>query len=245
VKVKVGFFSFTEVTDPAAHRSYNEWHMLDHMPEQFPLDGIVYGQRWVSTPACTAARAVDEQPFDTAHYMTLYLMSEPIERTLREFYDLGGELAAKGRFHQQRRAQMSGPFRVLSTAAAPRVLVSADAVPYRPCRGVYVIVEQTRDRAALDAYLRWQHAEHEPHFLAVPGVAGVWTFAASSRDRNERWSPGDRRVTVCWLDDDPLTVADGLEPIVKARREYDATSHVELAGPLETIVPWQWDWFDR
>ena len=36
-----GFFSFTEVTDPAEHRSYNEWHQLDHLPEQFPLAGIV------------------------------------------------------------------------------------------------------------------------------------------------------------------------------------------------------------
>jgi hypothetical protein len=24
-KVKVGFFSFVEVTDPSAHHSYNEW----------------------------------------------------------------------------------------------------------------------------------------------------------------------------------------------------------------------------
>ena len=38
-KVKVGFFSFTEITDPAAHREYNEWHQLDHMPEQFPMRG--------------------------------------------------------------------------------------------------------------------------------------------------------------------------------------------------------------
>ena len=35
-----GFFSFTEVTDPAAHREYNEWHQLDHLPEQMPLGGI-------------------------------------------------------------------------------------------------------------------------------------------------------------------------------------------------------------
>jgi hypothetical protein len=58
-KVKVGFFSFTEITDPSEHRSYNEWHQLDHMPEQYPLPGMAFGQRWVSTPACRAARAVD------------------------------------------------------------------------------------------------------------------------------------------------------------------------------------------
>ena len=56
-KVKVGFFSFTEITDPAEHRSYNEWHQLDHMPEQYPLAGMAFGQRWVSTPACRVGRA--------------------------------------------------------------------------------------------------------------------------------------------------------------------------------------------
>ena len=54
-KVEVGFFSFTEITDPSEHRAYNEWHQLDHMPEQLPLRGVAYGARWVSTPACTGA----------------------------------------------------------------------------------------------------------------------------------------------------------------------------------------------
>ena len=43
-KVKVGFFSFTEVLD-GRHREYNEWHLLDHMPEQFKLEGLHWGQR--------------------------------------------------------------------------------------------------------------------------------------------------------------------------------------------------------
>ena len=61
-KVRLGFFSFTEITDPSEHRSYNEWHQLDHMPEQYPLPGVVFGQRWVSTPACRRARAYDDIP---------------------------------------------------------------------------------------------------------------------------------------------------------------------------------------
>ena len=63
-KAAYGFFSFTEITDPAEHRAYNEWHQLDHLPEQFPLRGIVYGQRWVSTPACRDARAVSDASLD-------------------------------------------------------------------------------------------------------------------------------------------------------------------------------------
>jgi len=242
-KVKVGFFSFTEVTDPSEHRAYNEWHMLDHMPEQYPLDGVAYGQRWVSTPACTAARAANDAPFETVHYMTLYLMTEPVDRTLREFYELGGDLRALGRFHRHRRSHLSGPLRVLDEAAAPRVLVRAQAVPYRPNRGVYVIVEDVRDRSLLDAYATWLHAEHHPALLAVPGVAGLWTFATSTAYRDLPWAPGDRRITVCWLDDDPLAVAGELAAVDEARGRFDGAVHVALAGPMEAITPWAWDWF--
>src|SRR5579864_2585896 len=109
-KVRIGFFSFTEVTDPAEHRSYNEWHQLDHMPEQYPIQGVAYGQRWVSTPACRRARAVDGAPLTAVHYMTLYLMGEPVDATLEEFRALGERLHAVGRFHEHRRARLSGPF---------------------------------------------------------------------------------------------------------------------------------------
>ena len=140
-KVKVGFFSFTEITDPSEHRSYNEWHQLDHMPEQYPLPGLAFGQRWVSTPACRAARAVDETLLAPVHYVTLYLMTEPVEPTLEEFHALGGRLRQLGRFHEHRRALVSGPFDLATCAAAERVAISADAVAYRPNRGVYVVVE--------------------------------------------------------------------------------------------------------
>jgi len=73
----LGFFSFTEVTDPSAHRAYNEWHRLDHLPEQFSLDGILFGQRWVATPSCREARVAVSPLLQPCHYMTLYLMRDP------------------------------------------------------------------------------------------------------------------------------------------------------------------------
>ena len=234
-KIRLGFFSFTEITDPREHRSYNEWHQLDHMPEQYPLDGVAYGQRWVSTPACRAARAVSEPPLDSIHYMTLYLMTEPVERTLREFMQLGRDLHAVGRFHLHRRAQLSGPFPLRDAAVAPSVLISAEAVPYRPNLGVYVEVEELPDgdhaagAAADDALIRGVHL---PALCAHPGVAGAWSFADEHR-----------RVTVTWLEAPPLDMNDRLAPIVASRRA-SSTGRTLFAGPLETITPWQWAWFD-
>jgi len=245
MKTTFGFFSFTEITDPAEHRAYNEWHQLDHLPEQFPLPGIVYGQRWVSTPACRAARAVSDEPLDPIHYLTCYLMADPIEGTLDDFFALGKRLHELDRFHRHRRAPLTGPFRVVDTLAAPRVLVSAEAVPFRAHRGLYVIVEEPRDRDALADYERWLVTEHEPALLAVPGVAGIWSFASPEELTSRRWSAGARRITVSWLDDDPLAVAARLAPLEAARREqFGTTSHVTFAGPFETITPWEWDWFE-
>jgi hypothetical protein len=188
-KIKVGFFSFTEITDPSEHHAYNEWHMLDHMPEQYPLDGIAYGQRWVSTPACRAARAASGDRLDPIHYVTLYLMTDPVERTLQEFMELGRYLRSVDRFHLHRRACLSGPFRFVGAGAAPRALISAEAVPYRPNRGVYVQVDPGSTAVDLD------------RLCARDGVAGAWTFADE-----------ERTITVSWLDDDPLVVAARFPP---------------------------------
>jgi len=215
-KVKVGFFSFTEITDPAEHRSYNEWHQLDHMPEQFPLRGIAFGQRWVSTPACRAARDVSGARLDPIHYVTLYLVTDPVDETLSEFVEWGRELHRRGRFHEHRRALLSGPFAVRDTAVAPRVLISAAAVPYRPHRGVYVTVEPLAGTGAAPIVDQW---------CAMPGVAGAWSFADQEHE-----------ITVAWLDGAPLEVAGELPPPPRG---------AIFAGPLETITPWEWDWFDR
>ncbi len=240
-KVQLGFFSFTEITDPTEHRSYNEWHQLDHMPEQYPLAGVVYGQRWVSTPACRRSRAYDDPTLAPVHYVTLYLMGEPVDATLEEFRALGESLSEAGRFHQHRRSRLSGPFSVTGVHAARRVLVSADAVPYRPNRGIYVVVRdgrqgrpgETDEDALLAAAL-----------LDSSGVAGVWTFAADDRFDGHGWRTGDKTITVCYLDAEPLTVSPALGDIVRGAIGQSSRTAL-FAGPLETITPWSWDWFDH
>ena len=245
-KVGAGFFSFTEVTDPAEHRSYNEWHQLDHMPEQFPLPGVVFGQRWVSTPACRRARAVDTATLAPIHYMTLYLMAEPLDATLEEFRALGEHLRAQGRFHRHRRSHLSGPFALAAMRAVPRVLVSPEAVPYRPNLGVYVIVRE--QAGAVSGAVHGEGATDEDSrladaLLAADGVAGVWTFATQARFDRHGWKPGHRSVTVCYLDAEPLSVAAALAPTVRTVF-HDQDRSVVLAGPFDTITPWRWDWFD-
>jgi hypothetical protein len=226
-KFEVGFFSFTEITDPNEHHSYNEWHMYDHMPEQYPIRGIGHGQRWVSTPACRGARVASGDALDPTHYLTCYLMTDPVAETLEEFYAHGRALAKVGRFHQQRRALLSGPLRVLGGAAAERVLVRPESVPFRPHAGIYVIVDADveDEPVALDS------------LVALPGVAGAWSFGPGAGTESA-WKPVAKRITVAWLDGDPLSTAPAITPLLGDR------SSIEFAGPLLTITPNDWNWFD-
>jgi hypothetical protein len=178
-------------------------------------------------------------------------MAEPIEETIDEFFALGTELHRLDRFHTHRRAHLTGPFRVVAAHAAPRTRVSAGAVPFRPHRGIYVTVDEPAagvpsadDRALID----------------VPGVAGLWRFSTVAGLTSRRWSAGQRQISVCWLDDDPLEVAARIEPVLAIRPappepvspgsvspgsvSPGPVSRVTFAGPFETIIPWQWDWFD-
>src|SRR5947199_7933899 len=123
-KIKVGFFSFTEILD-GRHREYNEWHLLDHMPENFKLEGLQWGQRWVATPELTERRLFSAGDLARTQYVTLYLITEPVSQALDDFYALGRELHAAGRWFDARKSHLSGPFTLVKTYSAPTVAVDA------------------------------------------------------------------------------------------------------------------------
>ena len=207
--VAYGFVSFTEV-ESGHHRDYNEWHLFDHMPEQFPLPGIVFGQRWVLTPSLRAASHA-EAPLDRVHYVTLYLMSEPITATLVAFMDLAQELRAAGRFHEHRASHLSGALRLLTTSAADHALVRPDAIPYRPHRGVHVRIGG------------------EPVPTDTPGVAGTWNFYG---DEHAPVGLIDQDVSWSWLDGDPNALA---APLGQSGAAFSATFDC-----VPTFGPWDW-----
>lgn len=234
--VRVGFVSFTEVTSAGSHRDYNIWHELDHMPEQMPIPGIRFGRRWVCTPRCRAERAVETEPLGESHYFTLYLMADPIGPTLDRFSELARELHRLDRFYPHRLSHLSGPYRVLSAEAAPRVLVSPAAVPYRPGTGVYVVVESLD--GAPDAV---PDAPDPEPYLAADGVAGVWAFGPPDFDTGPFTSP-PVRITTCFLDGDVHAAASSLGPV--AAKAAIPGSTLLLAGAFETVTTGHWDWFD-
>lgn len=235
-KVVAGFFSFTEV-EAGAHRSYNEWHLYDHLPEQFVLPGIAGGWRWVRPPEL-AARSSATPPLDRTHYVTLYLLAEPLMPALTDFQEHGMALARAGRFHQQRTSHLAGPLLVEARCAAPRVVVAPAAVPFRPGTGVHVRV--LRADLALDEAC-------PASLLAVPGVAGVWSFAGVPPAAPGPYGDtlAGHRVVVAWLDGDPAEVDAALTAACPPP-PVGADGPARFVGTLAAIDPHgPFDWFDR
>jgi hypothetical protein len=229
-RVEVGFFSFTEVPAPA-HHAYNAWHQLDHLPEQYRLPAIAHGERWVASPDCVAARVVDDDRLGRASYVTLYLIGEPVEPTIDEFGALARELAGEDRFFTDRTALLAGGWRLSRIATTPRLPISPLVVPWRPAQGVFVLVEDDGPDPGVD------------RLVEVEGVAGGWSFVPDPELTRSWWAMAPYRITVLWLDADPLATTAALEPALRDRGSGAAGSPV-FAGPLRTIVPGAWDWFD-
>jgi hypothetical protein len=268
------FFSFTEVTDPARQADYNAWHQLDHRPENLALSGVHYGERWVLSPDCAESASALNEPLDRIHYVNMYWFAEPVEPSFREWQALAERSFQWGRrddVHFSRRALM-GTFTPVKGYVNQRVLVSADALPFRPNRGVEVTVTHYPDphSAAAERLFAEYDRVRIPELLACAGAAGAWVFSSQSTTMDTGWNAapgtttfdqdarneaGQVRITLVYLDEDPL--------VYQADRERRSASSVGRASPggpgepgdpiettvfravLRNIEPWKWDWFDQ
>jgi hypothetical protein len=253
------FFSFTNIPDPADHRAYNEWHQLDHRPENLALPEIAWGERWVRSPDCVTPVPEGVEPdLGELHYLNMYWLRDPVAESVSVFNEL-----AERSFHWGRRPDVDiarrlflGWFRPIQGYVHPRVLVSADVLPIRPTRGIHLTVSrivEPRTRAA-KALFEWYDRERIPALLECRGVAGAWTFASDSTfetalEFDPASSPTSTRIHVLYLDEDPVEVTAEMDRRglssggPKAPGETGGVEETLFSGPLRTIVPWQWDWF--
>jgi hypothetical protein len=241
-KIKLGFFSLSHHSRDGDDRAYLEWHQLDHMPEQYQLPGLLWGQRWASTAACEAVRAAAVDDWAKTAHVVCYLMGDPLDETIDEFFTLGRALAEGGRYSKSLPSQYLAGLHLLHAQASPRALIVDEVVPYRPNRGIYLIVEEPTDPALQDQYIQRMHTDVLPALVSVPGVAGVLAFGTSPAIRRDSLSPGSYRITTCYLDDDPATVGARLAPVL-ASIWNDAPVRPLLAAPFESMMIWDWNRF--
>jgi hypothetical protein len=235
-RVSAGVFSLTPASPPDDDGSYLRWHLLDHMPEQYSLPGIVHGQRWTADGDYPDHRIVATPPLDDLGGVVNYLLGEPVQQTYDDFLALGAHLADVGRYPQRRRSLELRLLELLRCDAAPSALVSPEVVPFRPHRGVVLILEEIASEPG--EWLDWLVATHLPELLDMPGVAGAWTYRSTDRWQvQDNWLRTPQLGTVVYLDDDPLAVTRALASLVEQRWASGAVRPV-FAGPLRTMMSW-------
>jgi hypothetical protein len=234
--VTAAVFSMSARSPTGEDARYIEWHSLDHLPEQYRLEGLRHGARWVSTPACREARALKGGALDTVDHVVNYLSAPPVRQTFELGYELMLALDEVDRMTTFRPPQVYvGLFGLMGKVAAARILTGSDVLPWRPARGVYIVVENIEDETAED-----RGAELDK-LAELSGVAGVWRYAGGYADRNPQVdSPPAHRVTVCYLDADPVDTAAAIAPELRARWSVGGIEPL-LAAPFEALVPWDWE----
>lgn len=201
--------------------AYLEWHALDHRPEQYSIPGIQRGQRWVSTPACRAARAAGDERFTATDHVMQYLFADPLEPALDRFFALGAELGAAGRMPIRLPAVELGGYELVHRVTAEHALVRPEVLPWRPCHGAYLLIERGVEDAGGDDLAR------------VDGVAGFWRHRGGAFHPRLADTTG-LHLTVCYVDGDPVATGERLSEVVDAGRAL-------LAAPFVNVIPWAWD----
>jgi hypothetical protein len=252
------FFSFAQITDLTKHGAYNEWHQLDHRPENLALDGVRYGERWVRTPDCASTSIVEDERLADTHYVNIYWFREPWQASFAEWQGLAERSYRWGRRPEldYTTRPMMGVFRTTRGAAARRILVSPDALPFRPARAVQLSLQRFEHAhdAATHAFLVDAESRRVPELLEVDGVAGVWSFSSISTTLDPSWQPvagsatfdpsgtdaGLFRAELVFIDGPPEQTGERIDAI-------DAGTHAAgteiFRSLLLPITPWEWDWF--
>lgn len=203
---------------------YLRWHTLDHRPEQHRLAGVRASLRLVSTPACREARAYSAAAFDEIDHVMTYFFTD--QSGLTPFLELSSALGKADRKLPLLPPVQRGVYAVAQKVAAPRIKIGADVLPWWPANGVYLLLESGTSSPA--------------DLLDVDGIGGVWSVASLDVDERLASARAGQLLTYCFLDDDPVAVAERLRPVLADRWKRDNVEPL-LAAPFYPVVPYQWD----
>jgi hypothetical protein len=192
---------------------YLRWHLLDHLPEQYRIPGVRHGARWVSTPRCRAARIAQDDRYDAVDHVTTYLFAEPLTESLDAFCELGRTLREAGRLPVSLPAIELGGYRLAARGADEAVRLGADVLPWRPHRGILLLIERS-DAEPVVADL-----------LSIAGVSGAWAYRGEADLFRGRFADtGGVVATMCYLDADPVEVAAAARVVLSQRWSSDDVS---------------------
>jgi len=217
------FVSMAARESNANDAEYLEWHSLDHRAEQYRIAGVRHSLRLVSTPACRAARAASTAQYDAVDHVMTYFFTA--DAALDQFNALSAALGGERRPFRLPSID-SGYFNLNGKVAAPRAIAGADVMPWRPARGVYLLVEQG--------------AMSPETLIDIEGVAGIWWHAGGVPPLAGFRDNSGLQLSYLFVDEDPIEVAERLrEPLLQRWTQKNITPL--LAAPFQIPIPFEWD----
>src|SRR3954447_8022288 len=207
-----------------ADAEYLRWHTLDHRPEQHRLSAVRASLRLVSTPECRAARLQGDERVDALDHVMTYFFTD--EAGLQPFNELSTALGDAGRKPRLLPPVQRGVYSVSRREASPRAKVGADVLPWWPSVGVYLLLESATAPAS--------------ELTEVDGVVGTWAAESRGVDKSLASAQPGQLLTYCFLDGNPIDVAERLRPLLTERWSSPDIRPL-LAAPFQIVVPHQWD----
>ena len=164
-------------------------------------------------------------------------MGQPVDETIDEFLMLGRHLAELGRFAAALPSQYRGALRLLESYAAPRSPDLGRSGPFPPPSGHLPHRRGAHRSVGTGRFHLRLHTEILAELVAVDGVAGALTFATTPSIRRPSFSEGERRITLCYLDEPPAVVGERIASWIE--RTWSGTpSRLLLAAPFDSLVAW-------
>jgi hypothetical protein len=243
-RVGLGLVALTGGLAPELEQANLAWHQLKHVPELYGADGVLNAQRWVSTTACRDQRAIESELLAPVESVISYLLGKPAKESYDSMLSYSQSLPREQDRPPGGEVLLDSFFEPLATAVAARVELSAHVLPWRPNRGIYLLVDELDDEPDALARYRMAWEGQTAEMLAVPGVAGLWLFG-SDRDFPgvlTSQCEGTYAITIAFLDDDPANVGAALAPQAMTRTK-DLPAQALLAAPFESIPQWNWERF--
>jgi hypothetical protein len=202
---------------------YLAWHTLDHRPEQYRLKEIKASLRLVSTPACRAARAAAEPPFDSVDHVMAYFFTST--SGLAGFAHLATALKDAGRMTHALPSVQPGVYEVEERVAHQRIKAGADTLPWWPAKGAYLLIEDG------------EPASLKP-LVDLPGVVGAWATLGQPGPFSK--TGPTQRASILFLDGDPVVTAAHIHASL-TERWSSARMTPLLAAPFPFVVPHDWE----
>jgi hypothetical protein len=219
------YMSYSERHPDGLDAEYIEWHSVDHRPEQHRLSGIRASLRLVSTPECRRSRAASDGPFDAVDHVMSYFFTDG-GQAIDGFIELIAALREADRIPTLPPSVERGIYSPVAAAAATRVKIGSDVLPWWPARGVYLLLEEG--------------GSPPMDLINLPGVAGAWWMEEQADARfGDTSVTAPRHLTYLWLDGDPAHTGEGLHRALEARWARGGVTPL-LAAPFHPIVSNEW-----